>query len=268
MNWKKGLTHLAVVIGLAATLAPIGYGIVEANPGRKGSPCAADLDHCPSRGCAKAGTPDALLNQLKRTMPQSDTPTLLTLDDFELLQNQADNLVGQKATLGRTARSQLRKLNVSSGQISEGALVEVTAYIVGLERGLPRANKSGESVNCRLKGTDNNDFHIPIARAPEDTEFDGIVVEMIPQNRPEGWSISMLKRVARESRPVLVRGQLFYDNKHLVNDDPIEPISGQPARFSLWEIHPVTEFLVCMRPDKTCNSGDATQWEKLEKLQR
>ena len=59
-----------------------------------------------------------------------------------------------------------------------------------------------------------------------------------------------LQRIAREKRPVLVRGQLFYDNKHEGNDDPDDVKAGQPKPFSLWEIHPVTEFHVCMAASK------------------
>jgi hypothetical protein len=100
---------------------------------------------------------------------------------------------------------------------------------------------------------------------PEDTEFEGIVVEMIPQDRNEGWTSKKLKRTARQSRRVIVRGQLFYDNKHLVNDDPDDVVPRQPKLHSLWEIHPVTEFLVCMAANKKCGPK-SQQWRKLEQV--
>lgn len=234
----------------------------KSKPQRK--PCAADLDSCPSRGCAKDGTPDALANRLKRTQPPSDNARLLTLDDFEQLQDQATHRVGQKVNLTKTQRNTLRVLSTAAGQVSEGDVVAVSGYIVGG----PRPNKSGESVNCRLKGSGNNDFHIPIARDPTDSEFDAIVVEMIPQRRPKEWSVRVLKRVANEKRPVLLRGQLFYDNKHVVNDDQDSPRGGQPKRFSLWEIHPVTEFYVCMAAHQKCdpnNVGDG--WKSLKEVE-
>jgi hypothetical protein len=187
----------------------------------------------------------------------------LQLDDFETLQSQADDLVGQKVSLTKSMRSKLRRLSTSAGQVSEGSFVAVAGYVVGV----PHANKSGESVNCRLKGTDNNDFHIPIARAPTDTEFDAIVVEMIPQQRPAGWTVTKLKRIAKEERAVLVRGQLFYDNPHLVNGDPDDVIGGQPKRFSLWEVHPVTEFYVCPA-DRRCDPRSiGSGWRPLADLQ-
>lgn len=121
-------------------------------------------------------------------------------------------------------------------------------------------------MNCRLTGMDNN-VHVPMARHPEDTEFEGIVVEMMPQGRSTGWTIRKLRRFTRKGRPVLVRGQLFYDNKHEVNGDPDDVKAGQPKRFSLWEVRPVTEFQVCMTASKKCDPKKVTQpqWKRLER---
>lgn len=83
-------------------------------------------------------------------------------------------------------------------------------------------------------------------KTANDAGFRGIVVEMIPQHRPIQWNLHKLLRVETEGRPVLVVGQLFYDMKHKVNDDPSNPTQGQPIRASLFEIHPISE-LVCMR---------------------
>ena len=91
------------------------------------------------------------------------------------------------------------------------------------------------------------------------------MVEMIPQDRPASWNSKKLKRAAREDRPVLIRGQLFYDNKHQVNGDA-EHDNGEPKRFTLWEIHPVTEFWVCIRADKKCGNSLAKSkdWKALK----
>ncbi len=77
-------------------------------------------------------------------------------------------------------------------------------------------------------GKANNDFHIPIARSPDDSELEGVVVEIIPQDRPDGWTLEKLKRIAKDARSVLIRGQLLYDNMHLVNDDPDSVRGEQP----------------------------------------
>ena len=257
---------LTVTLITVAVLLFSGTGLGEA--GQTSPPCAADLDSCPYNGCAEPGTDDALIHQLKRRMLPPGTPVRLTLDDFERLQSEADQLVGQKVSLDQAAREELRDLTVKSSDllVSEGDLVEVTGYMVGLPH-RPRAS-GPESVNCRLTGTDNNDFHIPLARHPEDTEFEGIVVEMIPQDRPDEWTTGKLRRIARENRQVLVRGQLLYDNLHEVNDDPDNVKAGQPKRFALWEVHPVTEVYVCVTASKKCDPTKVKepQWKRVEKL--
>ena len=58
-------------------------------------------------------------------------------------------------------------------------------------------------------------------------------------------------------------GQLLYDNMHRVNDDPENDQSGQPKRFSLWEIHRITAVGVCKRDD--CDAKVDDDWTPLEK---
>jgi hypothetical protein len=186
---------------------------------------------------------------------------VLTWDDFAALQEDADSTVGEDRELDANDRSRLRSLTVSSGHVSEGDLVQLAGFLVDK----PHAN-TGESVNCDLKGPANNDFHIPFASDADNTEFEGIVVEMIPQSRPDEWNLKMLRKVENERRMVLITGQLLYDNLHRVRTDPEEPANGQPARFSLFEIHPITAFSVCLEADKQCDRTDATKWETLEKF--
>ena len=255
---------LVLVIGVAAFLLFGGHNSasVLAAP-----PCDQRLSACPDHGCANAGTPDAFLNERKKTWPSSNPATEITLDDFEALQTQADRLFGHRKQLTAQDRGLLRHLKLTSfqGHVSEGDFVQVVGYLVGLPQ-RPKA-EGPESVNCNLMddGTHrNNDFHIPIARNPGDTEYEGVVVEMIPQKRPVAWKINGIRQMARDQLQVLVRGQLMYDNKHVVNKDP-QNDNRQPKRFSLWEVHPVTEFYVCRR--NSCASDDLTQWELVGKVQ-
>jgi hypothetical protein len=63
---------------------------------------------------------------------------------------------------------------------------------------------------------------------------------------------------------LLIEGGLFYDNLHVANGDASNPVTGgQPKRFSLWEIHPVTSVKVCKKtkvsqcdPDRTSDWND------------
>jgi len=235
---------------------------------RDAKACAVSIGQCPEYGCAaEADGPDGLLNQRKRTFPTADTPTVLTLDDFEALQARADALFHTKKNLDAAARDLLKNLRVATPDVfvSEGDFVQIAGYLVGLPQ-RPKA-EGPESVNCNLNDPRNhtaNDFHIPVARAATDTEYDGIVVEMIPQQRPGEWSIEAIRQIARDGLPMIVRGQLMYDNKHRVNKDPNND-NGQPKRFSLWEVHPVTEFYVCRKD--SCDPANIDEWELVGKVQ-
>lgn len=258
----SGLLFLVCVLTLS----------IDARAESRGKVCQTSLSQCPDIGCATSGSPDALVNKLKHTLPAAGSKlTKLTLEDFFALQDRVAEKLGddaEKADLDEAARQKLHALKLDpQREISEGDLVEVAGFVVGLPT---RPKASGpESVNCRLSGPKNNDFHIPIAVDADSTEFEGIVVEMIPQGRNSGWTVKKLKRIAKEGRPVVIRGQLFYDNKHRVNDDPDEVLGGEPKRASLWEVHPVTEFFVCMAANKKCNIKNVTtkQWVRLEKLE-
>jgi hypothetical protein len=41
-------------------------------------------------------------------------------------------------------------------------------------------------------------------------------------------------------------------------------MNGQPKRFALWEVHPITEFFVCTQAP--CDASVSSQWTKLEDM--
>ena len=228
--------------------------------------CAATLDECPARGCAKEGSWEAEANVMKRTRPEGGkAAVLLTFDDLKSLQQQADEKVGQGPyDLTPHGYQKLTDLKVSTGSVSEGDRVRIVAYIAKGQDGL-HVNKSGESVNCNLKKTYDNDFHIPVVATSGDTEFKGIVVEMVPQARPGAWTIDALKDIQTKGTQVLVEGGLSYDKVHYISDDPDHPFKDEPERMSLWEIHPITDFLVCRRDH--CDPNRQNDWISLEAKQ-
>ncbi len=220
------------------------------------------LARCPTTGCAAdPRSPEATLNRTKRRQPHGTRPKRLTFADFESLQQQTDPIFPQKVHLKISAadRQKLKGLRVSSGTVDEGSFVKLVGFLA-FRPGKPHAS-GAESVNCRLSGQANQDFHIPVVERAGDTEFEGIVVEMIPQRRPQGWTIPKIKRIG--ARKVLVTGALFYDNEHIVNKKPRSVIGGQPKRFSLWEIHPVKGFFVCLRAANACDDSRLDQWTRL-----
>jgi hypothetical protein len=95
-------------------------------------PCATTLSACREIGCAKPNSADALVNKVKRTVPSHDTPLVLTMEDFEKLQESADTLVGQHVSLREAKRAKLKDLTVSNGTVAEGDFVEVQGFLVGV----------------------------------------------------------------------------------------------------------------------------------------
>ncbi len=259
----------------ASTLLPIGLGLLnpshspqaknqhapEVRTEKQSPACAANLSACSAIGCELEGSPHALLNEIKKRTPASGPAKTLVWDDFIKLQEDADSTVGQDQDLDAKERVKLRNIRVNNIHVSEGDLVQLAGFLVDT----PHAS-SHESVNCGLPGPANNDFHLPLADDPDKTGFEGIVVEMIPQNRPVEWNLKNLRQVENDRREVLVIGQLLYDNLHRTSTDPESPIGGQPPRFSLFEIHPITRFLVCLQADKQCDPGSLAQWETLEQF--
>jgi len=240
--------------GLFFLLLPLIFAVLSI-AGDKKPPCADILSHCPRRGCAEAGTPDAYSNSAKYNLSPKGPLRTLTFEDFQSLQQQVEaKFNGKYHTLSKSDRLRLRHLEIGGEEIGEGRLVEIVGFIaVKPSKSEPHANLSGESVNCRLPRAENNDFHISVTPGLDKSEFKGIVAEMIPQRRNEKWTQELLKKVQEAHRMVRVRGQLFFDNHHYVNDDENKPMGGQPKRMSLWEIHPVTQFDVCTAPQ--CTAG-------------
>jgi hypothetical protein len=204
-----------------------------------------------------ADTSDAgLRNMAKRHAPVGTTAVTLTLADLQSLQNTVSTSFADAHT-SKTAftpdRSALQSLGLGTGSVSEGDLVQLVGFVNAVRP------EGAESVNCA--GTDGGDIHISIG-PQSGTEWQGVVVEMIPQlGHPIGWDSTTLAHLKAQQLRVLVVGGLTYDNEHLVNDDPAHPNGTQPKRVSLWEIHPVTEFYVCEQA--SCDPAHHAGWTTL-----
>lgn len=127
---------------------------------------------------------------------------------------------------------------------------------------------AGEAVNCNIPGNDTNDIHIVLMADPTDTdECHSTTAEMSPHYRPASWTPENLKGLG--SRPVRVRGHLFYDGSHVPCSGTSRP---NPKRISLWEIHPVYSMDVCnvdhgASPGTVadCQNASEADWVPLEK---
>lgn len=207
-------------------------------------------------GCAAADSGHGLLNQLKRTEPPEGNPTTVTFDTFSQLQSAAEERVGQAGEIEPADRDKIKSIETAEGTVGERSLVRLVAF---LSAGKPHAN-TGESVNCNLKGEENNDLHISVTEKKNGSEFDGIVVEMIPQDRPDNWTAADLASL--RGKVLLIEGPLLYDNMHVTNGDANNPLNGQPKRFSLWEIHPITSLKVCKKATASqCDPDRPADWK-------
>jgi hypothetical protein len=207
---------------------------------------------------AYAANVDAgLRNMAKRHVPDpSCTPKPFALDDARSLQNYIDNTFADaRTTMTKFEPTRpLRNIATFDGSMGEGDMVRLSAYLVAAR------DEGSESVNCG--GNDGTDIHINVGpKSIHPIEYDGIIAEMIPQlPRPVGWDSTTLNRLA--GKQVLVVGGLTYDNQHFVNDNPASPRAGQPKRFSLWEVHPITAFYVCPAGDG-CDPAQLGEWMTL-----
>lgn len=238
--------------------------------GEPGARCPTTLDACPVHGCPIEGAAQAASNTLKNRRTARDgqpitraTATTVTFDELRALQASVDDLAGRYPDPAvRAAR--LVDLSVGARRLSEGTAVRLSGFVVKVRKqGIKRSDRgrAGESVNCFLFGEENNDYHLNVAPAPKLGEMDGIVVEAVPHDRPAAWSAAAFSRLMREKRQLLFVGPLFFDAVHRVRkpDDP--RTARQPARFSLWEIHPLVELYACDRD--ACDPDREEGWSRI-----
>lgn len=195
-------------------------------------------------------------NEAKNQLCAPGPPVLLTFKDFEHLQGRSED-AGIEFGPSRHPkdRSALRNLyptsvNGEAVTVGEGSLVRVVAYVAEARTSNV---SSGESVNCKQKGKLNNDIHVTLVRRPNDPPCAGIVAELIPHFRPKAWRDTA---IAATKRPVRVTGHLFFDSPHLPCDEEGRALGGNPARVSLWEIHPVYSLEVCKYTTVTACRGE------------
>ena len=159
-------------------------------------------------------------------------------------------------------------------QLGEGNQVVLVGFVKKARQ------EEAESVNCGKGGPVPNkpeyhDIHVSIVENSANSECSGIVAEMIPHHRPTIWTADLVNQVATAGLQVRVTGQLMFDSSHspCQNGKPVctkpkgnpPKQSCDPARVSLWEIHPIYKFEVCTHGD--CSSGSGwvplDQWRSL-----
>lgn len=196
---------------------------------------------------------------VRRTWRSTPVRVTVTFDDLEYLQRATDRLVHQGFGLAPQDRARLHRLASARGiRFGEGDLVQIRGFIVGTP-----FRRRADSANCNLPSAAENSFRFHLAADAYDTTFDSMIAEMIPQHRARAWTLRKLRQLQRDHRLLLVRGQLFYDSTHFVNDDPDADLPGQPPRITLWELHPVAQLLVSRSVKNDCNEQDSQAWAPL-----
>lgn len=216
-------------------------------------------------GCAEDDREKALFNIVKRGGNLAGrNPIFIDFFDLNIMQKEISKRLKLESGNLKVNRDVLQNVRVSNGVVNEGSLVRIIGFIPPTEPNKRLKTGSPESVNCGSTKTVEKDIHIPLAPSRTLTEFQGIIIEMIPQGRSPNWNLTKLRKIQSERRMVMVIGGLFYDNEHFVNAKPADVLGNQPRRFSLWEVHPVKDFYVCKKLNIPCNPSNLAEWKTLD----
>ena len=212
-------------------------------------------DSCGPEGVATK-TPQIQQNQAKNNFCATGVPVDIDFDVLHELQRDAED---QNISFGSDGqipddRSVLRSLPTRAGRLGEGTVVRLAAFVVDAHY----SNVSnGESVNCKMSGTENNDIHIVLGEKSnaKGDECASVTAEMSPHFRPELWTPKTLND--GNAHMYRFTGQLFFDASHR----PCANGKGSPKRSSIWEVHPVYAVDVCKAA--SCDVANDTNWEPL-----
>lgn len=216
-------------------------------------------DSCAADGSSKPDTSQSAQNEAKNNFCSRGTPVNINFDVLRQLQADVAK-PGSGITFGSDSqlpqnRSVLRNLPTTAGSFSEGEVVRITAFVIDAHG----SNlSSGETVNCKQKGAENNDIHIVLGeKSPNDDECTSVTAEMSPHFRPEVWTPDALNQ--HNTHLYRFTGQLFFDASHR----PCSGGKGSPKRSSIWEVHPVYAVDICTDKDNNCKVDSDENWVSL-----
>ena len=212
-----------------------------------GAPNPPADDHCGIQGGSSDPAKQAESRAKNNFCAPMQSPLVLT---HQVLVDMQTKSTAEKLAKSLADRSPL----VAMG---EGKYVSYVAFVKDAHYSDVAA---GEAVNCNIPGNPTNDIHIVLVQNPNDDECTSTTAEMSPHFRPVSWTPDSIHSI--QSRPVRVRGQLFYDGSHTPCTATSRP---NPQRVSLWEIHPVYSFDVCRFTDLAkCQESDDASWMPLD----
>jgi hypothetical protein len=212
---------------------------------------------CGVAGNAGANQGMRLQDMAKNNFCAKGKPVVLRFSDYPSLQKAAEKALGANYKVGRPPqdRSGLKKIaKVRGTTVGEGDVVRIVAFV---EKAHYSDVSKGENVNCNLSGEPDNDIHIPLVSKAGDDECNSVTAEISPHFRPNAWTPSNLNQ---PGVPLRFTGQLMFDAEH-------KPCAQgkkiNPARVSVWEIHPVYAVDVCKSASK-CDASVDSDWTPLD----
>lgn len=211
-------------------------------------------------------SPEGVQDAVKNNFCAKGIPRAVSLADLTGLQSKVEaNQAINFGSAGRGTRKKGPTINRAPLQkLGEGKLVTLSKVYVLIAR-----QEGGESVNCGkdVEGKPtvlDHDIHISLVSSPNldpaKDECTSVVAEMSPHHRPDSWTHGNVERLAKAQLPVRVTGQLYFDSSHFPCSGGKSAGQGNPSRVSLWEIHPVYKFEVCV-----ADCDGAGTWVTLDK---
>lgn len=295
--------YVAVALPLLMTTAialgqePMNEGVkaqVCKNTGKFESACnpfgKAAVAHAADNTCAITGDAktdgDKAQDRQKNNLCASRPARVITIKELTALQEAVDatgvkygNEHESKGGGPPADRSTLFT-KLPAGSANEGDLVSFIGYIVEVKPG------SSETVDCNCTEPDAIDVHIAVAdhlldlqTAPANATKEqkhevtvkndaqlctnSIVVETIPHKRPAALELKAIEPL-RDKKIVKITGPLMFDASHRPCNGTT-PGTGDPARVTVFEIHPVYDIEVCSQSALTQCTANSSNWKSVLK---
>jgi hypothetical protein len=185
-------------------------------------------------------------------------PVKVSFLTFDKLQKAVDSQKkfgynGNKKPLSkdRSVLTSLQTVDSNGKQVTlgEGDLVTLTAFVLEAKHddvSLLNPAFGGEGVNCNVDDVEFNDIHIVLGQTVTSKECTSVTAEIIPHFRSEVWdrfdsnpkTSPAVNGLPVAGLQVRLTGTLFFDGSHSPCGN-VNKSKSDPARRSVWEIHPV-----------------------------